>query len=41
MPALRSLPQNGLRPCADDGWRIPDGVWEHIVPLLRHVNHTP
>ena len=34
MPAIRSLPTHVLRPCADDGWRIPDVLWEHLVPLL-------
>jgi len=34
MPAVRSLPTNVLRPCVDDGWRIPDVWWERIIPLL-------
>ena len=34
MPPVRSLPTNALRPGADDGWRIPDVLWERIVPLL-------
>src|SRR5215510_9396086 len=34
MPTVRSLPTNVLRPCADDGWRIPDVLWERLVPLL-------
>ena len=34
MPAVRSCPTTGLRPCADDGWRIPHLLWERIVPLL-------
>jgi putative transposase len=34
MPAVRSRAPTMLRPCADDSWRIPDVLWEHIVPLL-------
>ena len=41
MPSVRSLPTNVLRSCADDGWRIPDVLWERIVPLLPRGNHTP
>ena len=34
MPAVRSRAMTTLHPCADDGWRIPDVLWERIVPLL-------
>ena len=34
MPAVRSLPTNVLRPSVDDGWRIPDVLWERIIRLL-------
>lgn len=34
MPAVRSCPTTGFRPCADDDWRIPDVLWERIVLLL-------
>jgi transposase len=34
MPPVRSIPTNALHPCADDSWRIPDVLWERIVPLL-------
>ena len=33
MPAVRSLSTPVRRPCADDGWRIPAGLWERIVAL--------
>jgi hypothetical protein len=29
------------RPCADDGWRIPGALWEHIVPLLPPCKPHP
>lgn len=34
MPAVGSLSTTVRRPCADDGWRIPDVLWERIGPLL-------
>ena len=34
MPAVRSRASTVRHPCADDGWRIPDVLWERIVPLL-------
>ena len=34
MPAVRSRATPVLHPCADDGWRIPDMLWERIVALL-------
>lgn len=34
MPPIRSIPTNALRPGTDDTWRIPDVLWERIVPLL-------
>src|SRR6266511_6163565 len=34
MSPVYSLPTNAARPCADDGWRIPDVLWERMVPLL-------
>jgi transposase len=34
MPAVRSRPPTVLRSCADDGWRIPDVLWERLIPLL-------
>ena len=34
MPPVRSIPTHGLRPGADDGWRIPDVLWERLEPLL-------
>jgi transposase len=34
MPAVCSRAITVLPPCADNGWRIPDMLWERIVPLL-------
>src|SRR5262249_5649125 len=34
MPPVCSLPTPPLCSCADNGWCIPDVLWERIVPLL-------
>jgi transposase len=41
MPAVRARAMPVLHPCADDGWRMPDVLWERIGPLLPARNPHP